>query len=74
MCNDIIIFPFIISFEMEKIPSASLNILQPSNLLVFMVFYSPVIIAISIIAFSVIVQGAGYGQITWDTAVEEIEI
>ena len=25
-------------------------------------------------AFSVIVQGAGYGQITWDTAVEEIEI
>ena len=41
---------------MENIPSGSLNILQPSNLLVFMVFYSPVIIAISIIAFSVIVQ------------------
>ena len=41
---------------MENIPSGSLNILQPSNLLVFMVFYSPIIIAISIIAFSVIVQ------------------
>ena len=24
--------------------------------------------------FSVIVQGAGYGQITWDTAVEELNI
>lgn len=41
---------------MEKTPSGSLNILQPSNLLVFMVFYSPIIVAISIIAFSVIIQ------------------
>jgi hypothetical protein len=41
---------------MEKPPSGSLNILQPSNLLVFMVFYSPIIIAIAIIAFSVIIQ------------------
>jgi hypothetical protein len=43
---------------MEKTPSGSLNILQPSNLLVFMVFYSPIIVAISIIAFSVIIQSS----------------
>ena len=36
--------------------TSGLNILQPSNLLVFMVFYSPIIIAISIIAFTFIIQ------------------
>lgn len=41
---------------MENNKSNSLNILQPSNLLVFMVFYSPIIICIAIIAFTVIIQ------------------
>jgi len=41
---------------MENNRSASMNILQPSNLLVFMVFYSPIVICISIIAFTVIIQ------------------
>ena len=41
---------------MEPAVGASIDILQPSNLLVFMVFYSPIIVAISILVFTFMIQ------------------
>jgi hypothetical protein len=36
--------------------SGAMNILQPSNLMVFMVFYSPIIVCLAILAFTIIIQ------------------
>ena len=41
---------------MEPATGASIDILQPSNLLVFMVFYSPIIVCISILVFTFMIQ------------------
>ena len=43
---------------MQNNAGASLNIMQPSNLLVFMIFYSPIIVCLAIIAFTFIIQSS----------------